>query len=499
MINLLTAPIFDDEDKTLVARHLFIISWTLITIGWLPLILAVFIPETAYRWFLVTGYIETAALILFVLNKYGHTRSAKYFLIFTIWAAATGMALTGGGIRSNAMSIYLITVLIAGLVQSGKTGFITAVLCSLTGLFLVFLEYSGALPANKVTHTPFTEWIANTIYMFIIISFQYLVSGTIRGALNQSRQELKERKRVDAALRNSEGKLNAMILSIPDHISVINKELNIVWANENATRMFGTDIIGRKCYEAYHRRKEPCEPYPCLVLKAFKDGKKHEHDTEVVNKEGRTINFHCIANVVSRDKDNNPITVLEISHDITERKQVEKVLLESEERYHELSIIDDLTTLYNSRHFYFKLKIELERSNRYEQPLTLLLLDLDDFKKFNDTYGHIEGDQVLQRLGHVIKRCLRETDHAYRYGGEEFTILLPMTTSADGAVTAERIQTEFKNEIFSPVPGQEAHLTMSIGLAQYKQKEDMKAFVHRVDQLMYQAKKNGKDRVCSEL
>ncbi len=185
-----------------------------------------------------------------------------------------------------------------------------------------------------------------------------------------------------------------------------------------------------------------------------------------------------------------------VARDITERKRAEAKLRESEERYRELSIIDDLTQLYNSRHFYHQLKIELDRVARYGQHLSLLLLDLDDFKVFNDTFGHIEGDLVLSRLGQVIKRCLRQTDSAYRYGGEEFTILLPMTTSEDGAVTAERIRTEFKKERFSPVPGKEVHLTVSIGLAQYKTQEDMKAFVHRVDQLMYQGKKNGKDRVC---
>jgi diguanylate cyclase (GGDEF)-like protein/PAS domain S-box-containing protein len=179
-------------------------------------------------------------------------------------------------------------------------------------------------------------------------------------------------------------------------------------------------------------------------------------------------------------------------------KKTEQELKESEQRYRELSIVDDLTQLYNARHFYVQLKIEIDRSNRYEQPLTLLLLDLDDFKAFNDAYGHVEGDQVLRRLGQVVKRCLRETDFAYRYGGEEFTILLPMTKSADGAVTAERIRTEFKKEHFSPAPGQDIHVTVSVGLAQYKPQEEVKAFVHRVDQLMYQGKKNGKDRVCSE-
>ena len=187
-----------------------------------------------------------------------------------------------------------------------------------------------------------------------------------------------------------------------------------------------------------------------------------------------------------------------VMYNITERKQAEDVLKESEQRYRELSIIDDLTQLYNSRHFYAQLEIEIERSNRYGQPLTLLLLDLDKFKEFNDTYGHVEGDHVLSRLGQVIKRCLRDTDSAYRYGGEEFTIMLPMTTSEEGIVTAKRIQTELRKENFSPVLDQKIYMTVSIGLAQYKPKEEMKAFVQRVDQLMYQAKKNGRDRICPD-
>jgi diguanylate cyclase (GGDEF)-like protein len=200
-----------------------------------------------------------------------------------------------------------------------------------------------------------------------------------------------------------------------------------------------------------------------------------------------------------RSSKGDVIGAIETLEDVTEKKRMEEALRESAERYRELSIIDALTQLYNSRYFYNQLKMEIDRVNRYEeQPMTLILLDLDNFKAVNDTYGHIEGDQVLSRLGQVIKRCMRKTDSAYRYGGEEFTILLPMTTSKNAAVTAERIRTEFKKENFSPAPGKEFHMTVSIGLAQYKPQEDMKVFVHRVDQLMYQAKEKGKDRVCSE-
>jgi diguanylate cyclase (GGDEF)-like protein len=154
--------------------------------------------------------------------------------------------------------------------------------------------------------------------------------------------------------------------------------------------------------------------------------------------------------------------------------------------------------LYNSRYFYTQLKKEIERSNRYDQPLTLLLMDIDKFKEFNDSYGHVEGDNALSRLGQVIKRCLRENDSAYRYGGEEFTIMLPMTSSDEGIATAKRIQAELKKETFSPVAGQKVYMTVSIGISQYKPKEEIKAFVHRVDQLMYKVKKDERGGICSD-
>lgn len=179
-------------------------------------------------------------------------------------------------------------------------------------------------------------------------------------------------------------------------------------------------------------------------------------------------------------------------------RKTEKSLRESEERYRELSILDELTQLYNSRFFYQQLKCEFDRVNRYGEPLTLLLLDIDDFKAFNDTFGHVEGDQVLRQFGQVIKRCIRRTDSGYRYGGEEFTVILPMTTSGDGAAVADRIRTEFKKELFPPAAGKSVHMTTSIGIAQLKEKEEMKSFIQRVDQHMYRAKQNGKDRCCAE-
>ena len=232
-------------------------------------------------------------------------------------------------------------------------------------------------------------------------------------------------------------------------------------------------------------------------------GEPQACELRIVKKDGTAFWAH-LAETMAKDESGARVCRVVMS-DITERKKAEsqreamlEALRDSEKRYWELSMIDDLTQLYNSRHFYTQLKKEMERSNRYGDPLTLFLMDLDKFKAFNDAYGHVEGDNVLSQLGQVIKRCLRETDSAYRYGGEEFTIILPMTTSEEGIITAKRIQTELRKEPFSPVLGQEVYLTISIGLAQYKPMEEMKAFVHRVDQLMYKGKKNGKGRICSE-
>jgi PAS domain S-box-containing protein len=127
----------------------------------------------------------------------------------------------------------------------------------------------------------------------------------------------------DTQFQQTSISLAVMLQSIGDHISIMDVDLNIVWANDVAKRRFGNDIIGKKCFEAYHGRSEPCEPSPCLTKKAFEDGKTHEHDTQVIDNEGNTINFHCTANVALTDADGNPTRVVEISRDITCLKKTE--------------------------------------------------------------------------------------------------------------------------------------------------------------------------------
>jgi PAS domain S-box-containing protein len=137
-------------------------------------------------------------------------------------------------------------------------------------------------------------------------------------------RDITDRKRIEAALRESEGKLHAMLQSITDPMSMMDEDLNIIWVNETAKQYFGKDIVGRKCYEAFHQRRTPCEPYPCLAFKAFRDGKMHKHETAVIDAHGQTRLFECTTNVALRDKGGKPVAVLEISRDITDRKQAEE-------------------------------------------------------------------------------------------------------------------------------------------------------------------------------
>jgi len=187
--------------------------------------------------------------------------------------------------------------------------------------------------------------------------------------------------------------------------------------------------------------------------------------------------------------------IQKLEFEIINRRRLEKKLQESQEKYKNLSITDDLTRLFNSRYFYKKLEEEIDRVMRYKQPLSLLLVDLDDFKNINDKYGHLIGDKVLKMAGRVIKDFLRKTDTAYRYGGEEFTVLLPETEVEAAMNVAERIRQGFETQDLSLIINENLHISVSIGAAQFQPGELMEAFVKRADDALYVAKQKGKNRV----
>ena len=188
--------------------------------------------------------------------------------------------------------------------------------------------------------------------------------------------------------------------------------------------------------------------------------------------------------------------IISIIHDITEQKNLEEKLRESEKKYRELSNTDSLTGLGNSRYYHSQITTEITKASSFSLPLSLILIDVDNFKKLNDTFGHVIGDNVLSQLGQIIKESIRQTDLPFRYGGEEFVIVLTSTKKADACRVAEKIRKGFEKQNFSTTEGLAITATISAGVVEYQEPETSKSFIDRADKLMYRAKSSGKNTIC---
>lgn len=161
-----------------------------------------------------------------------------------------------------------------------------------------------------------------------------------------------------------------------------------------------------------------------------------------------------------------------------------------------MSVTDGLTGLTNHREFYAVLRTELARARRYSHAVSLLMIDVDNFKEFNDRHGHMEGDRALRTIAGILKRCVRASDIAARYGGEEFGIILPESTPVGAQMLAERIKTEIASHNFLENGNEPAHVTVSIGIYTSTEGADSEdLMVGYADEAAYLAKNAGKNQV----
>ena len=166
------------------------------------------------------------------------------------------------------------------------------------------------------------------------------------------------------------------------------------------------------------------------------------------------------------------------------------------ERIQELTITDDCTGLYNARHLYKMLEAEVYRSARFGYEFTVLFIDLDYFKRVNDTHGHLAGSRLLAEVGYMVKANLRLIDSAYRYGGDEFVILLPQTSKESALIVAKRLLDVFRASSFLKAEGLKLNVRASMGVASFP--EDARTaheIIRQADEMMYAVKNSTRDNI----
>jgi diguanylate cyclase (GGDEF)-like protein len=165
------------------------------------------------------------------------------------------------------------------------------------------------------------------------------------------------------------------------------------------------------------------------------------------------------------------------------------------EELQRLANLDSLTGLYNRQAILGKLREVINRAKRYKEDFSLSMLDVDLFRRVNDRYGHLTGDEVLEKIATLINQNIRDADVAGRYGGEEFIIILPQTDLSSALVVGERIRSVIENAEMKDSDGNVFTITVSLGLSSWEPDEDARSLISRTDEALYKAKENGRNRV----
>lgn len=278
-----------------------------------------------------------------------------------------------------------------------------------------------------------------------------------------------------------------ILATINDPIAYIDKQHRYQTVNDATLKIYNIkkksdmlehsvrDIVGAEVYE------QKFKPYIDKCL----DGVKVYHQDWFDFPDGeRRYMYMSFYPVFAKDNVVSGAVLNAI--DVTKMKELEEKLLL-------LSQTDQLTQVFNRVKFNDSLEQEIARERRYPGSLSLIMLDIDHFKRVNDTYGHDVGDQVLVTMTRLVRQCIRETDIFARWGGEEFMLLLPHTSLENAVKLAERIRVKVADTVIETV----GHITGSFGVTMFSPMDDSETFAKRVDRALYKAKQSGRNRVIA--
>ena len=282
---------------------------------------------------------------------------------------------------------------------------------------------------------------------------------------------------------------SAVVEEMEDAVLVLGRDGRIVDLNRTARDRLGLQVRGPLPVEIGSRWASSWE-----ALR--RDAKPQTSRVELFLPVGRLVPFDMSMTPLGpRAGQGRTVLVL---RDITERERMERELRSATESLRFLANTDGLTGLDNRRRFQERLHEEVERAHRYERPLSLVLLDLDHFKKVNDTWGHPAGDRVLQGTAAALRHVLRDMDVAGRMGGEEFAVLLPETELAGARALAERLRARIASVDHASDGGVVFRVTSSLGVTSLDPGvfHDAEVLLKAADEALYRAKNQGRDRVC---
>ncbi|MBN2225556.1 MAG: diguanylate cyclase [Deltaproteobacteria bacterium] len=290
--------------------------------------------------------------------------------------------------------------------------------------------------------------------------------------------DITEKKRAESELRQAKAYLENILESANDLIYILDLEGMFTYVNKKFEE-FGYDpreLIGRSFLDILspaHKGER--------FRKTITTGIKQVYELEMVEKGSERIRNVVVSTSPLTDESGATRGVLVLGKDITDRKR-------AEEELRRMSITDSLTELFNQRHFFQKIREETERARRMSYPICLMIFDIDNFKRYNDTRGHLAGNEILKTIGRIIQSTIRTTmDTAFRYGGDEFAIILPNTTLPDVKIVAYRIK-EMTDENLEG-------LTISIGISSMSEHGSVEDFINAADKAMYTAKSMGRQAV----
>ena len=309
-------------------------------------------------------------------------------------------------------------------------------------------------------------------------------------------RDVTEKRRTQKLLEKSERFLNTIFDSIHDPFCIFDREYNIVRANEAYAKvkdLFLEELIDKHCYEIIENRDSVCDD--CIVQRTFAEAKPNNKEKAHMVK-GLPTGWVEIFTYPIFDEDGEVSHVIEYTRDISERKRSDderKTLIEELEY---LSSVDPLSGLLNRRALMDFINAEVDRAKRYSRKLSLILCDVDNFKDINDTLGHSAGDEAIRAVSNVFRDIVRRADVVGRYGGDEFMVVMPETSSKGAEEMAGRLLEAVKKNPLKLAKRAKRTLTLSIGVSSFGSKDDsIDALISKADAALYESKRAGRDRV----